>query len=641
MRRTRRFKRSTQKGGSVPFLNAEQMGYPTPESLEAQMDLYAIACHGETTDDTVFFVVPPRTYCMFATHSGEYAPGNDPAESSFVSYTGDKKTYYPKLYAQLFQSHAQRKAYGPLYRESLYIYQPGDVIPDYTLTFQNTLVFMFRHGIYKLPIEALSGTNTPQYLYLGKPLKVIKQALLEGKLTESDLAELSEADKDAIHSKTLDELNREGIPSTKQFTRTRLFDKLESLCCRGPDNLLFTSGLNIEQLQSYGYKIRLSTVLQALPKDPTKRDRFFFLNFCRVSYSDIGETYKASNSKELKLPSLLRTLSFGAKCGGEYGTDAAFNILDVVQRFCTLSVPQKKALLQHPSMRKCIAILKLGSGLPFSVWTDCLKGTYQILGTLNRAELVANYRGYFTLDDLLFLSHMYTELLRLKDIDSATADACNQLLPPFKTLYVQLEKQTLEFEQFMQKKKQLITDFYAALQNRMKGILLPKRDFLYLGSSSVEEIQDVLRNIQQGLFDGDIEILEDRYADEDLTRSNIQGELREVFQGYLGAPFSASETEQFPNVGYVNTSIGFENLWNEPYPNEQEEEPTRPAPQALPSPAPHVQEPVLNATEALLRQFEEEARQKKAKKLAAKAAKAAAKPATRKTHRRARKPSYV
>ena len=84
-----RNKRKTQKrlrGGSVPYLSAEKLGYKTPEDMKRDMDMFAVGCHGETTSDQLFFTVPSKTYLMFTAHSGDPAAGDDPSEESYITY---------------------------------------------------------------------------------------------------------------------------------------------------------------------------------------------------------------------------------------------------------------------------------------------------------------------------------------------------------------------------------------------------------------------------------------------------------------------------------------------------------------------------------------------------------------------------
>ena len=563
-RSTRRTKRRNQKGGSVPFLDAERLGYPNPSALEANMDLFTISCHGETTEDRYFFVVPPNTYFMFSAHSGEYAEGKDPTEASYISYTGDRASFYSKLYAQLFRPHAERAAFGPFYKESLYIYEPGDIIPDYVLTFKNTVGFMFRHGIYKLPIEALSGKNTVQHLYLGKPLYFIKKALVEGTLLESDLAELVSSDRRALAEKTLDQLQGvDGIPNTKRFTATRLFDKLERLCCRGPDNLLFQPPFDPEALKTAWYDIRLSTVLKLLPQDPSKRDRFFLMNFCRVSYADIAETYSSNTSTLAASGPLLRTMSFGAKCGGTHGSDAAFNVIRIIEVFCGFTREIKKKLLTYESVRACIAILKKGSGIPFSVWRECLEGAYEGLDYDTRLELVSDYLGYFTLEDLLFLSSFYTELEEIAITDSSpdVQTACQQLMKPFHTLYTQIQQQTELFKERQQAKTEKIARIYALLKEKLAPYRIADYDFLLLRLASHENLDNLLRHLSTDFFDDDIEFYKSEVESGELSTPQAREEaLVSLFKLYAGSQGVPSEIELFQVEPVVNNSVTFRNL---------------------------------------------------------------------------------
>lgn len=582
--RTRRRIKRFQKGGSVPFLNADALGYSDPAAIKRNMDLFTISCHGQTTDDNVFFVVPPHTYLMFVAHSGVVGKGNDPAMSPYVMYTGDRSTYYPKLHTLLFQPYGARAVLGPIYEETLYIYEPGDIIPDYTLQFQNSQIFMFMHGVYRLPIGSISGGNTPRELYLSRPLYYIKKALERGELIESDLAELNARDTGLIHSASDEVLETtEGIPNTKDFRKTALFQKLETLCCRGPENLLTKPPFGLDMLRKSEYVLRLSTILQLLPKDPAKRDRFFFMGFCRVSYADIAEEYDPESQREpIKIPRLLRTLSFGAKCGGLHGKDTAFNVFKLVDFFCSLSTGIKSALLQYSPIRKSIALLKKGSSLSPSRWKTCLEGSYLRLNTENRINLVSSMKGYFTIDDILELSSFYTELQSILeelprtlpnnhtntvvDVDPAVKAALLTFSKSFKTLYEQLQAQTEVFRLKYEEKKALINSIYTLLFNKYTPyVRLPRdADFLEFGTAQLEELKRVKEIISAPEFNKEIQQIVNTHTntngDLDFSREDAIKDLQHRFEFFKGQRFLYHIPGPFPNIETVNTSISFDNL---------------------------------------------------------------------------------
>lgn len=562
-RRSTHKRKRSQKGGSVSFLDAASLGYPTPDSLKDNMDLYTVACHGETTPDGYSFVVPPNTYFMFTAHSGEYAEGQDPSESSFVSYSGDKSTFYTKLYAQLFRPHSERSAFGPTYKESLYIYQPGDILPDYVLTFKNTFVFMFRHGVYKLPIETLSGGDTAKSMYLGRPLYFIKKALERGQLNAMDLVELNSRDKQYIMTKTDEELQGyDGVANTRRLFLTKIFDKIETLCCRGPDNLLFQPPFNAEKLKEDWYDIRLSTILNTLPKDPSKRDRFFFLNFCRVSYADMAEAYSETSNLTSGGP-LLRSLSFSAKCGGTHGTDAAFNVFRVIELLCGFPLETKRKLVQYAPVRNCISVLKKGSGIPISRWTECLENTYQALNYNTRSELIGESLGYFTTEDLLFLSSFYTDLQDIlrSSTDSDVQSACNLLSPSFETLYSQLQKQTVIFKARQEVKNTKIETVYGLIKDKFKPYRLPDFDFLNLRASAHEDLDKLIEHLSGDDYDDDIALVKTEMRDGELSTNETRREaIHDIFKLYTGTPAVPSNIELFSTPEEPNTSISFRNL---------------------------------------------------------------------------------
>lgn len=144
------------RGGAVSYLDPSQYGISTPADIQKMVELLSISCHGETTNDGKFIIVPPKTYLMFLAHSGEPGEGENPIESVYYGYknVNGENTYYDRLYKHIFRPYSERKENGlKLPSEELYIYQPGDIIPDYKLSFSNSDLFMFIHGIYKLPIK--------------------------------------------------------------------------------------------------------------------------------------------------------------------------------------------------------------------------------------------------------------------------------------------------------------------------------------------------------------------------------------------------------------------------------------------------------------------------------------------------------
>ena len=569
-RRITRKSKRLQKGGSVRFLDAEALGYPDPAAIEHNMDLYAISCHGQTTDDHLFFVVPPNTYLMFIAPSGVVGKGNDPAMSPYVMYTGDKSTYYQKLYTLLFRPHAERTALGPVYEENLYIYEPGDIIPDYTLSFKNSTIFMFLHGLYHIPIASISGGNTPRELYLSKPLYYIKKALERGDLQEADLAELNKVDRERIG--TLDDATlqkpSEGIPTTKDFRKTSLFQKIETLCCRGPENILTKPPFGVDELRERDYVYRLSDILHRVPKDGSKRDRFFLMGFCRVSYADIAQTYNPESSNPvIKIPRILRTLSFGAKCGFQKG-HTAFNVFKIFNYFCNLPTETKGILLQHEPIRICIAILKKGSGIPSSVWKPCLEGTYSRLNTDDRAQLVSDMKGYFTLEDILTLSSLYTDLQSVVEELSEhpkVIEALLLFLAPFKTLYEQLQTQTEVFRQKFNEKNEIIEHIYAVMTAKFKPeIKLPQIDFLDLHSTDVIDLNRLREIVSGPSFNDDVKEIKEQYEDNFFSSSTeIIEMLKDLFSAFHGQKYSYYNAGPFPNVQNINTSISFNTIRDE------------------------------------------------------------------------------
>lgn len=565
--RTRRKMKRNQKGGSVPFLDAAALGYPTPESIKANMDLISIGCHGHISDLADFFVVPPNTYLMFTARSGEPASGNTPSEIPYVSYKNSEDTYYTRLYRHVFRPYGER-ANSPaqqLYDETLYIYEPGDIIPDYVLRFINTPTFTFLHGIYRLPIASLSGPDKVGSSFLGLTLGYIKELVEKGLLTQEDLQDLNEEDRKTMEENTIEKLKEwTGAVRTPGFRTKKLFNKIESICCREhPENLLYQPPFSPEELQKNNYYIRLSTIFYTLPKDPAKRDRFFFLNFCRVSYRDVFIEFDETRPTT-QIPTLLRTLSFSAKCGFP-SIEEAFNVYRVYMRFCNLPQALKEELIQYPVVRGMISLLKRGfepTAFGAPPWSICLEGTYGTLSRQERQEMTADYVGYYTIDDIAELAQLakYFQVAINAEERAPVKETLKELARPFQSIYKQIGKELEHTVETQKIAKTLIKQIYKELNAKLASALGPTRDdYLDLRSTPVKRLEKFLGELQKGEYDDGFT----KYvlsSENEMNDSEIKGFLYNYFEDYTGSAGRIESGLNFLNVRVPNTSIQMNNL---------------------------------------------------------------------------------
>lgn len=560
---TRRRRRQPLRGGSVPFLNPAAIGISGPEDIQSKLDLWGVFCHGQTTVDKKFIIVPQGTHFMFTAHSGEPAEGDDTHEPPYISYKGSKDSYYEGLYNKLFKDRGAKANNKNQYPSSLYVYEPGDLIPDYNLIFRNSLVFFFRHGVYPLPIEELSGEGKHAGSYLGRPLTLIKRALDAGLLSKKDLEELNEVDKKATEEKTVAELEKAaGIPETRAWSSTKLNKKLETECCRGPTNLLFQQSKEFQaEFKEKQYVIRLSQLLQLLPKLPAAKRRFMMMSFCRVSLQDQAADY--ARREQAKYPILLRTVSFSGKCSAE-DPRAAFNILRLATTFCGLSKDVKRVMLKREEVRTLVRKLKMV--LPRG-WKKCLEDTYQGIPGEQRVELLQTFQGYLTMDDIFELAHLYPELKKLAGMAKAAAvkEGFAELAKPFKTLHDQLGLQGERLFKKAEEKKAAIRAIYQRIGELIAPLKLPGgNDFLMLHMASEGNIEDLGKSLEKDYTQDDLKGLKNshgRFADEPDV---IQDTLKDMFRIYMGHDAFLLYSLEFPKVEEAeDDSIDFDDLESE------------------------------------------------------------------------------
>lgn len=377
--------RKALRGGALPYLDPALFNYKGVESMINDMSFYAVSCHGQTTPDKRFIMIPPKTYLIFTAHSGEPAYSGIEEATTYLRY-GPKESaydYYKKMYQQLFYPKQQRNA--PQLEEKLYIYEPGDVIPDYNLFFYNTSGFIFTHGLYSLPMEFISGPEAKHHTdHWGNTKLIMKKLYKKGVLTLDDFDGIAEADKMDILTKSDKELEEgTGTYDSIGIRRSKAMKKIDNLCCYdNPNNLLFKPPFDQELLKRQNNILRLSYVLKTMPLQEGTSRRVFFCHFCRVSFDEYLHEQKP----------LLRALSFSGKCPSVRDREVGFNLLRIIRSFCGLSNRLKNILLDSDEGKMLVnTLLKVGA-----IGPECF--TPKFPKTLE--EIKRHYKGALRMSDL-------------------------------------------------------------------------------------------------------------------------------------------------------------------------------------------------------------------------------------------------
>jgi hypothetical protein len=395
--------RKALRGGGVPYLNKNRFGYTGFQSMMNDLSLYTISAHGETTADKYFLVVPEKTYIVFSARSGKSAYSGIEEVTPYISY-GSKESpydYYTKLYKQLFMPIETRKIAGiPQLEDGTYIYEPGDIIPDYKLFFKNMPNFIFMHGIYSLPIRSISGPNAPRSSeHWGQTKSIIKMFLNEDKLTADDLNDLDPRDKADILERTPKELETGYyIYSPKKIYESKAMKVINDDCCNNnPDNLVLQPPMSKKLLLKQNNELRMSYVLKTMPLQEGTTRRFFFCHFCRVSFDEYLTSLKV----------LLRTASFSGKCSSAQDRSKGFNMFRLAIEFCKLPPILKDKLLKTETGIEFIKFLKkVVREPPGSTWAECIPEEF--------IEAVKqDYVGALEADDLITILGMSITISRM------------------------------------------------------------------------------------------------------------------------------------------------------------------------------------------------------------------------------------
>jgi hypothetical protein len=532
-----------QRGGAVRTLTGM---YADAAAMVADMDFYTITSHGETVGDQTFFMVPPDTYLVFSAHSGDYAYATGEAVDEISMRTTDRDAYYQMLYERLFTEG------GSKFDENLYIYEPGDILPDYALIFRNNMEFFSQFGVYKLPLEP-SPVNAPTSYY-GNPVAYIKLLLDAGLLMPDDIDGLRGNVARDLRTKTYAEIEAtvytdlyqqlwvpalnareehlaraqeiDGAEDTDftpadrhplPYAEMGLYDKLEYHCCRAnPANLV--RGL---LKPSLNYQMRLINLLRQPALAPrTGHKRFLFMHFCRVSVADIAMDYSKVH------PRLLRAVSFSGKCVATRRREEALNLIGLTFDVCSMEPAQKTALLQTEAGRRLITILKR---VALVDWSSCLPPkTYASVSNDKRLDLISDYTGYLTMEEVLDLGRIHADLAAFPSVHGRLA-----------TLAAELEKAIAALDARKAEKLELIRRVYTILHT-FTGFGKTKDgkkiiDFLNLRQTSVPDIEQMHRILERDAADPAHPLLRDMARTDDPDENeSTQNDIRALFALYVG-----------------------------------------------------------------------------------------------------------
>jgi hypothetical protein len=398
----------------------------------------------------------------------------------------------------------------------------------------------------------------------------IRNLLRAGQLQVEELDELNAEDKEKIlnEDKFPDDILEDhtiGTISSPIYFVSNLKKKVERFCCGVEENLLKSDLFNQQQIRENVNRIRLSTIIQRMPRDSTKEMRFIVMNFCRVSYLDTIRDYFGS---KIKFPRLLRSLSFSGKC--TYDTrEQAFNIFTIFSIFCSFGPAVKEKMLKLPEIRELIRLLKKILTTPsgdFREWRRCLEPLYSKLNSSNIFDLIQDYEGFLTTEDVTRLSEFYDILNQLKgeESDERIKSQYDILIGPFRALHTQLEAQTAILSERARDKKEAIRVFYDNLREIVKPYSISKGDFLKLQYVSETDLIELLKGVRDdGDIKKDLEKIKVKAAEYNQAHKNngneydVQDAIQIMMEEWAGQSENEAfhvTAERFPNMAIKNNS---------------------------------------------------------------------------------------
>lgn len=560
LRRRKKIRR-TQKGGSRPSLAGM---FRSAAEMSAGMAFYNITGHGRTTRDNVLFTVPNNTYMLFTTQSGRPTPGENPAVDKIT--TGSDEDRYDALFTE--------KGHG-LQGGEYYIYEPGDLIPDYNLHFRNTPYFVALMGAFSIPMRGSDYLglypNVIQTLYREGFLDSVKAQLeaIPGWPTLRD-ASAKKLEEERKAFQTWSAVLGNNAKKNPDGPERAVVDRVEEIARGGPLNLI-----GDELSPDKRWSMRLSNILRLPAMMPADgRSRFFIMHFCRVSYQDIIGDYAG------KVPIVIRALSASQKAAGplqqigkQQGTccfqkcstnqDNALNLKKIIERVCSMPTAKKLHFLRK---RHGLLMVNRLKKVVKTDWGACLRDTYEHLTLGERYALTSAYLGAMTIE----------ELEDLTKVD----------LPEFDRLRAMMQKYTVQFQETKEMKRKAIEIVYNVLASwvgrRLQGIafdeegrLIPKNDYLlltYQGLPKIRALMEFMGVLVPGEDKEETEEMKTRIRyrkqmraivqklarDDELEDAELRIAIASVFKEYVGVISGEPDYDPFKFTYEADTSIPLE-----------------------------------------------------------------------------------
>ncbi len=576
-----------RKGGSRRELDL----YKSARNMRDDMDFFLVSAHGTTTSDNYFIIVPENTYMVFTTASGTLAPGEFKELDELEVAGQNKNAYYQTLYDRMFTPG------GSKYPGESFIYEPGDLIPDYSLGFKNNGYFYAKMGVFELPFtNPFPGIKGD---YLGRTVTFIKRLLDAKLLTEEDVSSLTGEIAEHLKTKTAEDIEAHAyykdlfeqitlpylefwekhdknimnrINESNRWNKTHLNSadpvEFKDLPLRGKLDYFstFTKDNLVKDLllPSKKHNLRVSNVLRKVNPNPAKK-RFFFMSFCRPSYEDILTQYQQKRS----VPKLLRALSFSQKCtvGNE---DKVLNIKKLFNVFASLSFEQRKEFINTKAGQRFTYILKK---IYKADWTTLLEGTYHNVNPGDRIDnLISPYIGHITPEFLNELSNLHADLA-----------AYPEIAKPLQQLDEQIDKYDADLQKIAEEKQKLIEEIYDVVFQETgygkvkRGKKTVIHDFLYLRNVAIDTVRRFHKRLPDPEF---LKFIHHNYSNSNYTNhENEQKFIRYLLFDYSGSQYVSMMNYNMFNDSdkeSVDTSISFEDLGSNNE-NEENEENKKPA----------------------------------------------------------------
>lgn len=169
----------SQNGGGV-----EKLGPLTPEITDSRtlydnLRPFLVQGHGSSLINS-FIVVPKDVFIYFVGYSGTEVGY---ADSAPWLWKDNHNTYFEYLYKILYEPGFSDSSF---IRPGAVILQPGDVLPDISLSFSPTEIYYPPLGMFPVPIrddekEEFGLLNQREFFYLPTLLKIVKEGYITKK----------------------------------------------------------------------------------------------------------------------------------------------------------------------------------------------------------------------------------------------------------------------------------------------------------------------------------------------------------------------------------------------------------------------------------------------------------------------------